>query len=168
MELSIWLDTYDDLYSDFDSRHFSRRLVSEDFLHELKRNAKEIREPVTDLVLHIPAAARQLQVEAGIIQSLNTYFQNQYLSIKSEISQFRRRGLMLTLLGFVLLIAAAYLHYIDAASFLFSAIRVILEPGGWFLIWNGLETLIYDMRAKKVQYDFLEKLNGCRIRFVAA
>lgn len=166
MELNIRLDTYDDLYSDFDSRHFSKRLVSEDFIHELKRSAKEMRQPVSELLLHLPANVRVPGVEAGIVQSLKKYFHNQYFAMKSEIQHLRRRGWLLTLLGFLLMIAAAYVHYINAASFLFSTIRVILEPAGWFLIWNGLETLIYELKTRKVQFIFFEKLNGCTIQFI--
>ena len=168
MELNIWLDTYDDLYSDFDSRHFSKRLVSEDFIHELKRNAKEIREPISELLLHLPDDVRKPPLEAGIVQSLKQYFQNQHLAIRSEIHHLRRKGLLLTLLGFILMIVAAYVDYINAASFLFSVIRVILEPAGWFLIWNGLETLIYELKTRKVQFLFFEKLNHCNIQFITA
>jgi len=34
-ELSLWLDSYDDIYSDFDARTLLKRRVSEDFIHEL-------------------------------------------------------------------------------------------------------------------------------------
>ena len=35
-DISLWLDDYDDLFSDFDSRNYLKRRVSEDFLEELK------------------------------------------------------------------------------------------------------------------------------------
>jgi hypothetical protein len=43
-EISLWLDNYDDIYSDFDSRHFLKRRISEDFLHELRLSKKYKRE----------------------------------------------------------------------------------------------------------------------------
>ncbi len=39
--LSIWLDIYDDIFSDFDSRPFHERALSDDFIHEAKKMAKE-------------------------------------------------------------------------------------------------------------------------------
>jgi hypothetical protein len=36
-EISIWLDSYNDIFSDFDSRPFSERTVSDDFLSEVRK-----------------------------------------------------------------------------------------------------------------------------------
>ena len=49
-ELSIWLDSYDDIYSDFDSRQYLKRRVSEDFLYELKNAFRYKKEKINDLV----------------------------------------------------------------------------------------------------------------------
>ena len=39
-ELNLWLDSYDDIYSDFDSSHYLKRRISEDFLYELRTEMK--------------------------------------------------------------------------------------------------------------------------------
>ena len=36
-EISFWLDSYDDLFSDFDPRPYAQKGFSEDFLDEAKR-----------------------------------------------------------------------------------------------------------------------------------
>lgn len=72
----------------------------------------------------------------------------------------------MSLLGFLLLIAAAAIHYADDGSFLFSALRVIIEPAGWFLSWNGLDTLLYDIRSKRIPFVIFEKLKQSDIIFV--
>lgn len=35
--ISLWIDSYDDIFSDFDPRHFSLRNISDDFLYEVKK-----------------------------------------------------------------------------------------------------------------------------------
>ena len=63
-EISLWLDNYDDIYSDFDSRHFLKRRISEDFLHELRLSKKYKRERATDLLLFMPGEKRTESSEA--------------------------------------------------------------------------------------------------------
>jgi len=52
------LDYYDDIYSDFDSRHYLKRRISEDFLFELRNALKYKRERVLDLLLLLPEQVR--------------------------------------------------------------------------------------------------------------
>src|SRR5690349_704077 len=40
-ELSIWLDTYDDIFSDFDPRPLNERALSDDFLSEARKMARD-------------------------------------------------------------------------------------------------------------------------------
>ena len=53
-ELELWLDSYDDIYSDFDSRHYLKRRISEDFLHELRTEMKYNEQHASDMVLLLP------------------------------------------------------------------------------------------------------------------
>ena len=40
VEINLWLDSYDDIYSYFESRHYLKRRISEDFLHEFRTEMK--------------------------------------------------------------------------------------------------------------------------------
>lgn len=165
MDLSIWLDTYDDLYSDFDSKRFSKRLVSEDFLHELKRNVKEVKGTISLLILHLPAEVRKPVAEREILQSLRSYFENQHAFLKTEVSRLFRKGIVMTFTGVLLLTIAAYVNFLAAKSFPYSVVEVILEPAGWFLIWNGLDTIFYETRIRRSGIGFFGRMLGCRIQF---
>jgi len=77
-ELSLWLDYYDDIYSDFDSRHYLRRRISEDFLHELRMAKKYKKERATDLLLLLPQDKREDESEKIIISSLKDFFTDQF------------------------------------------------------------------------------------------
>jgi len=62
-ELSLWLDSYDDIYSDFDSRHYYKRRISEDFLYELEREMKYKEDEASCLMLLLPNQQRDEAVE---------------------------------------------------------------------------------------------------------
>ena len=57
-ELNLWLDSYDDIYSDFDSRHYLKRRISEDFLYELRTEMKYKEHHAGDMVLLLPQEAK--------------------------------------------------------------------------------------------------------------
>ena len=57
-ELNLWLDSYNDIYSDFDNRHYLKRRISDDFLHELRTEMKYKEHHAGDMVLMVPKERR--------------------------------------------------------------------------------------------------------------
>ena len=73
-ELSIWLDEYDDIFSDFDSRPIDERSLSDDFLAEVRKMVREKPSGAISLKLLIPADKRKKELETVAIKNLHTYF----------------------------------------------------------------------------------------------
>ena len=165
--VSIWLDSYDDVFSDFDSRPFSERALSDDFIVEARKMAKEKPEGKIELKLLMPSAKRNHETEAIIIKNLHTHFRHFANTIETEVKQIRRRGSILSIVGFLLMIAAAYIISISEKSFYFNVLRVVLEPSGWFMVWFGLEDIFYGSRKKKPELDFNLKMAHAEISFVS-
>jgi len=78
IEINLWLDSYDDMYSDFDSRQFGKRRISEDFLYELRTELKYKKQPVSDMVLLLPQAQRNKEAEKIITNSLADFFNSRF------------------------------------------------------------------------------------------
>ena len=53
-QISMWMDSYDDIFSDFDPRPSSQRSISDDFLIESRRAAKDKVTGTFELKLLIP------------------------------------------------------------------------------------------------------------------
>ena len=77
-ELNLWLDSYDDIYSDFDSRHYLKRRISEDFLYELRTEMKYNEHHAGDMVLLLPQQQRDETAEKIIANSLTDFFTSQF------------------------------------------------------------------------------------------
>src|SRR4051812_10842504 len=73
-ELSIWLDNYDDIFSSFDSRPVAERTLSDDFITEARKMAREKVSGHIELKLLMPAKARHKATEEAIIKSLHERF----------------------------------------------------------------------------------------------
>lgn len=164
-ELSLWLDDFDDIYSDFDSRHFLKRRVSEDFLHELELALAGKEAPSANLVLLLPAEKRSTEVERNIVTSLHSFFEENLHRCETEYRITLQRGLLLLLTGLLTMAISFFLNYKQPLQPFFSLLHVLLEPCSWFLIWIGLEKLYYDLRKgrkEKVQFQILSQM---RIHF---
>ena len=65
-EISLIIDTYDDIFSDFDPRPFDQRTISDDFLFEIKRASKEKPSGVIELKFMMPEKLRKPEQEVLI------------------------------------------------------------------------------------------------------
>lgn len=166
-ELSIWLDTYDDIFSDFDSRPLSERVLSDDFINEAKKMARE--KPSGDITLKLLMSAnlRKKELEDIVIKSLHTHFYRYADQLKKEISQSRKRGLLSTIVGLIIIVAGAYLIRIENHNFLIDALRITMEPAGWFFTWSGFDNMFYSARSKKPEVDFASRMAHAEITFLS-
>jgi len=86
--VSLWLDTYEDIFSDFDPRPYAHRALSEDFLAEARRAVLDRRDDVPELLFLVPTDARTLDDEAIIRRRLRDHFRRH----ADRLTRERRRG----------------------------------------------------------------------------
>ncbi len=163
-EISLVLDTYDDIFSDFDPRTYDLRVLSFDFLLEAKRAA---REKVSGLSLRfmIPEALRDHSKEQLIIKRLHAHFEKHARLLKKERKVIYRKGVLITILGLLLTAGAAGARFYFKDSMLAAVALVILEPAGWFSIWNGLDLVFQGGKSQKEEYKFYCKMSSAEIIF---
>ena len=166
-ELSIWLDRYEDIYSDFDSRPFTDRALSDDFIAEAKKRSKEKPTGTIELKLMMPEKGRKQTEEELIVKSLHAYFRRLSNQLKAEMNELKRKGLLLTLLGITIMICAVYVSLLNDKSFLINTARVILEPAGWFFTWTGLDHIFYISGKKSAEYNFVSRMAHAKITFLS-
>jgi hypothetical protein len=164
-ELSLWLDDFDDIYSDFDPRHYLRRRISDDFIHELKVSLKSREKAFSSLLLLIPAKKRNEELEKAVITSLHNYFTQQYYFYEDKYRAVVKRGLSLLIAGILVMSIDFILNIKFEKSIPLSMMRVILEPGSWFLVWAGLDKLYYDRVELKSEKDIFRALDKMKIHF---
>jgi hypothetical protein len=89
-ELNLWIDSYDDIYSDFDSRHFLKRRISEDFLFELRTEIKYKEGHAGDMVLLLPQERRDESAEKIIANSLIDFLFYDFAELKKERNFYKQ------------------------------------------------------------------------------
>lgn len=164
--ISLWIDSYDDIFSDFDPRPFSARNISDDFLYEVKKVSGENDFLIKEFKLLIPNNERNLETELVITKRLHSYFtKNQYYFLGKKTTEIKK-GFLYTLFGVLMMVGASLVSSLNTDKILWHTLLVIIEPAGWFLVWSGMETLINTSRKEKPELDFYNKISKSKIVFL--
>jgi len=174
-EISLWLDCYDDIFSDFDSRPYTHRALSVDFLDEAKRATLDKNSTNIELRFLIPHKMRNYNMEEEIKHRLHEHFQKHHNMLLKDTKKVKMRGGIWFVLGVFLLVFSGFLYtYAEHTEFkLFAAnlgmniLILIFEPAGWFLAWEGLDQVFFESRHKKPEVDFYEKMSRAEVHFMS-
>lgn len=141
--ISIAIDTYDDIFSDFDPRDLTQRDLSEDFIIELTRRHRADIKGKYDVVLVAPKSIEDPAAEKKIISRLNRYFHQKHARYMKSINDLRLRGSVYIALGMALLTTLALLTYYKKFDVLtLEIIGIMFMPLGWFGIWEGFSKIV--------------------------
>lgn len=165
-EISIWLDTYDDVFSDFDPRPYAERTLSDDFLQAVQKEVRANPAGRFEVKLLIPAKLRQPETERIIAGRIAAYFREAWTSFEAETRRTQRFGVLLTVLSVVTIFLATLVQVSALPAYLKSLLAALLEPAGWFMVFTGLERLLLTPEQKKEQAVFLRKMSDGIIEFV--
>ena len=164
-EISILLSSYNDIFSSFDPSEYSERTLSDDFIMQAKSFSKSKDGNKMSLKLLLPAVARNEKDEIIIIKRLHSHFKDAHQQVASDVRQTKKKGIILTMIGVGLMVTASYLSYMKREEYHFHFLIVILEPAGWFLLWTGLDHLVYSSKERKKDLEFYSKMTKSEIEF---
>ena len=165
-QISIAIDTWDDVFSDFDPRPIKDRMLSEDFIVELKKRYRETKKG--DFVIEIlaPVDLCNPNTERSVIQRLKRDFKHRSLQKRKELSKLRRRGTVFVLFGIFFLTALTLLTYYKVVSKLaIEILGIIFMPLGWFGIWEGFSKIVDPSRVSIQEEIIFDKLSRASIKF---
>jgi hypothetical protein len=163
--ITLWIDSYSDIFSDFDPRPFSDRMISEDFLNQLRRASSEFNEKIQVLQLLVPDGTQKEEEERIIRKRLHNYFGSRALQKAKELETIRSRAMYFLISGIIVMLVSSYIAFLKLSGFHINVMLVLFEPAGWFLFWTGLESLVSASQAKKAERSFYDKMSLLHIEF---
>lgn len=161
--IDLVLQSYEDLFSDFDPRPYSRKALSEDFLSECKRASAD-KDKEIELRFLMPKKKRSVKDEETIIERLKEHFRKHSLEKHKEIRYYQKTGIIWISLGAIIIITSLVVSLNFESHFL-EAILKIFEVPSWFLIWEGLGKIFLHAREKLPEYSFYKKMHLAKINF---
>ena len=73
-EISVAIDRWDDIFSDFDPSPMERRTLSEDFIFELKKRHRETKYGKFIITIYAPPSLENAETEQVVIKRLKQHF----------------------------------------------------------------------------------------------
>ena len=152
-DISIALDSYDDIFSDFDPRPYGERELSSDFLREIDRRYMEAKSGKIEVRFLLPKEARNAEIEEKIKRRLKSHFAVQLREVQEALSRARKEALGFILAGTAITFLAGLLY----DSFLPTGLVEVILVAGWFAVWSGLDRFFFGAREYSKQLEKLEK-----------
>lgn len=166
-QVGLSIDTYDDLFSDFDPRSYKERQLSEDFLAELRRFFFDKNPESLDIVFLIPARMRKAASETIIKRRLHIYFHQKNRETAATVRHAKSRTLIRVAISVVLMVCTGYLATKAGQVVWMNIVKVIVEPASWFLFWTSLEQLMGVRRSLARELHYFHRLSECKIVFLS-
>jgi hypothetical protein len=164
--ICLWIESYDDIFSDFDHRPYYERALSQDFLEEARRASRDKEETTIGLNFLMDRSKRSAHDEETIKRRLHEHFRNHYTNFLEEKKGHITKGVSFALSGTAMMFIAAYFLFYFSDNLMFNFLIVIMEPGGWFLFWEGLRIAIFESKNLNPQVEFYKKMSLCKIAFM--
>jgi len=166
--ISLIIDTYDDIFSDFDPRPYNERALSDDFLEECRKAIRHSKgdEQKFELRIQAPKAIRNLNDELKIRKRLREYFKKRYDEKLAEIKKIKRTGIIWAVIG-VIILSIITLIMINSGEQNWASLLTILEIPCWFLIWEGMGKIFLTSKDKQPEFDFLHKMSEMSLEFIS-
>jgi len=156
------IDSYDDIFSDFDPGEYKVKALSNDFLAECKIASKDKKDGL-ELIFLMAKNKRKKVVEAEIIKRLTNHFQRHYDLTSKEIKHTKQIGVSWFFAGAVIMLFATFLT--NYQGFIISFLETISEPAGWFMFWEGLSKVFIEVKKELPEHEFYKKLSKSKIIF---
>ena len=164
-EISLKISTYEDIFSVFDPRPYSRKALSQDFLEEIKRASADASENV-ELNIIIPRSKRNMENETAIRMRLHEHFKRHHEIVLKEANALKRKGVIMTFFGVFFIIVSGILRSLGNTAIYIYFLIALFEPAGWFTAWTGLDQIFYGFHDKKKNIEFNKKMMHATINFI--
>lgn len=162
--ISLSMSSYNNLFSDFDPRDYSQKILSEDFIDECKRATREKNGKV-ELMLLFPKNKRNIKDEIKIKKRLKDYFTHSFKREKESRKKEKIQGFLWFLMGAIVMVLATLIS--ESSKFILKLLEIMSVPASWFLFWEGLGKMTLISRERISNYKFHEKMSKANIIFAS-
>ncbi|MFH1684807.1 MAG: hypothetical protein ABH983_00730 [Candidatus Micrarchaeota archaeon] len=157
----VALDNYEDIFSDFDYSDYSKRLLSSDFLKELRRRYEERKKGEYEVTFTLPKNQRNAKTESLIKKRIKNHFKVHLTDIDRIIKQNQLRGLVKVVVGFL----------ISIFLFTFSLPEIVpvitlLSVLSWYFLWAGYTDIFEGAQKLRGKQEFFENFHKAKFSFV--
>ncbi|MEM4366794.1 MAG: hypothetical protein QW035_01535 [Candidatus Anstonellales archaeon] len=162
------LDSYNDLFSDFDAGLPEERMISKDLAHEIRDKASNIPIAVPiHLIFRLPEEKRVDSIEKILKKRIPLMFSDALENAKKEAKLYLRTSKYLFGISAIMIVAeSAVASFIpEATAFLSRVLRTVMEIMTWLPAVFGVEFLERLIAVKAKEVKPLKRLSQITVSF---
>lgn len=169
-EITVAIDSLDDIFSDFDPRPMQQRALSEDFLKEIQKFYREAGPGKIIVNFLAPITLKEMieknQLGKAVLTHITHDFKRRAQGNKKIMGRIWRTGIIFILFGMSILLSLLFLGYRGILNKLsLEILGVVFMPLGWFGIWEGFSKLVDTPMKLKDETEMYEKLAKAQYNF---
>ena len=164
--IEVSLDSYDDVYDDWDASPFKRRDIEDEFNDFILNSSQDI--PLhfgISIVLYLPLSKKDQQKESALQSAYENYYAYAIDRLNKSKSNLYKKITFYFLLSVFLLSVASFFFKGDNSVF----IKVLHEGifiGGWVFLWEFFTSIFIKSRDLNEEYKLYKRLYQSKIKFV--
>jgi len=166
-EIDFIINTYEDIFSDFDSRDYDKKSLSNDFLSECRNASVDKRHEGIEVKITLPDKLRDENKEEIIKKRLMNHFGKHHKMLEAEWAKRLKKSLLMISFGIIFSVINTLInHYLaDSNEIFIDLFLVIFEPASWFFLWEGLAQLMFEPSVSRLERIFYKKMSKVIVSF---
>jgi len=171
LEVKIYIDSIDDIYSDFDIRDIEIRTLSDDFIAEIKKQSKGFEHSSQIEIIIIGSKLLELrgrsrQVEQVIRQRIRNHFEAEYNSLVDARKRKIFRAFFFIVTGLICFISVKYISKSSDGNTFAGIIVDLVTFYSWFAMWHGIDLLQGIVRIQEIRFGKQLSLSEIHFKFL--
>ncbi len=166
--ISLALDSYDDIFSDFDESSYSKRIISDDFTREIEKRYNENRKGEFEVVFSLPQKVRSAKIEGMVKKRIKDHYKSKLKEVEDKVKKMKNTGVSRIALGIFLSLVevAIRLNAVNSSIFV-ETLEILLIPAAWFSVWTGYEHFFDGPKEFVERGEFYRKFEKAEYKFVS-
>lgn len=164
--IEVSLDTYDEIYDDWDPSPFKKRDIEDEFNDFVVNASQDI--PLNFdivIVLYLPLSRKDALKETALVSAYKNYYAYALARLDKARANLYKKILYYLVFSFILLSIGSF-FFQEGENLLLNVLREGIFIGGWVFLWEFFTDVFIVRRELQEEYGLYRRLYQSDIRFI--
>ncbi|QUH25860.1 hypothetical protein [Serpentinicella alkaliphila] len=164
--IEVSLDSYDDVYDDWDASPFKKRDIEDEFNDFVVNSSQDI--PFNHdikIVLYLPESKKDEQKEATLISAYKNYYAYALDRLDKRKSILYEKTIFYLLFS-VFMLSIGYFFFRGTMTIFSNILHEGIFIGGWVFLWEFFTSIFITRRELHEEYKIFKRLYKANIIFI--
>lgn len=164
--IEVSLDSYDEVYDDWDPSPFKRRDIEDEFNDYIYNSSEDI--PLNyniGIILHLPICKKDLKKEGMLVSALRSYYTYEVERVNKKKRNLLKRTVSYLFMS-IFLLSAGYFFVSESEMVILNVLHEGILIGGWVFLWEFFTNIFITLRDMQTEYRMLDRILCSMIKFV--